>query len=88
MMIGAVVVPYLGEYTTLFSSTFTFRADGVVLHTAALRGSEAAQILITTTYLIMTVTFAGYIGYVTRQSERSARRQVHLQAWHLRQLVA
>jgi len=88
LMIGAVVVPYLGEYAGLFPPTYTFRDDGVLMHTLALRGTEATQMFITTTYLISTVAFAGYIGYVTRQSERTARRQVRLQAWHLRQLVA
>ncbi|MDQ3340899.1 MAG: protein kinase [Myxococcota bacterium] len=88
LMIGAVIVPYLAESAGLLSATFTFRDDGVLLHTAALRGAEWMQIVIGTTYIALAVAFAGYLGFVTRRSERGARRQLRLQAWHLRQLVA
>ena len=86
-MLVAIFVPYLGEVLGWFSSTFTFVPDGVVFHAAALRGPETWQVAIVILYILSTVVFAGWMGHVTRQTERGARRQLHLQAWHLQQLV-
>ena len=86
-MLCAILIPYLGEVAGWFSSTFTFVPEGVVFHTPALRGPESWQIAIVVTYIIISVVFSGWMGFVTRETERSARRQLHLQAWHLQQLV-
>ena len=67
--------------------TSTHVEDGLLLHTPSLRGDATAQIAIGAGYIVLSIAFAGWMGYVTRQSERGARRRLHLQAWHLRQLV-
>jgi serine/threonine-protein kinase len=88
MMIVGILVPYLGEHAGLFPPTFTVVPEGVLLHTGALRGSELWQIANGVSYIILTITFCTWMGHTARQSEHRARHQLHLQAWHLRQLVA
>lgn len=88
LMILAVLVPFAGEALGLIPATYTFNGDGVQLHTPALRGPRTWQLAIAALYVIVAVAFSGWLGHQTRQSERRARRQLHLQAWHLRQLVS
>ncbi len=87
LLILAVVVPYGAEAAGWLSSTFSFTPDGVHLHTPALRGPQSWQLVIALGYVVCSISFGGYIGYVTQQSERAARRQLHIQSWHLRQLM-
>lgn len=87
-MLVAVLVPLVGELLGWLPSTFTITSDGVLLHTPALRGSATSLIAIMLVYVSFTIVFAGTMGYVTGRSERVARRQLHLQAWQLRQLVS
>jgi serine/threonine-protein kinase len=87
IMLVAVLVPFIGETLGWLSATYTFTADGVHLHSSALRGPVAWQIAIAIAYIIAAITFSGWMGYLTRQSEHTARRQLRVQAWHLAQLV-
>jgi len=87
IMLAAVLVPLIGETIGWLPATFTFTADGVQLHTPALRGPISSQLAIASAYIVAAITFAGWMGYLTRQSEHAARLQLRVQAWHLAQLV-
>jgi hypothetical protein len=87
LMLAAVLLPWLGELAGLLPQTLAFLGDGIAIRTPHLAGGaagRAASWLVFATLLLATVTM---IVYFVRRTERASRRELHLQAWHLRQLV-
>ena len=86
-MVGAIVLPWLGELTGLLPQTFAFTAHGTVVHTPELIGGEAMRIAGWVVFAAGMLAAATTMGYLVRRAEREGRRRLHLHAWHLRQLV-
>ena len=88
LMMAAVVGPYVGELAGWLPATTTFVPEGLLLSSPALRGGSGVMTLLALLYPICVIAIAGWLGNTTRASELAARRQLHLQTWHLRQLVS
>jgi serine/threonine-protein kinase len=82
----AVLAPWLGELIGSIPSTMTI--DGAVtMRSPALSLTPVPTLVLLVSYTVMLITAAVMRATGLRRAERSARRSLHLQAWHLRQLV-
>jgi len=86
-MIAAVLLPWLAELAGLVPQTFRFLEDGVLIHTPDLAGGAAARAFSWVAFSTVLLAAATMIAYFVRRAEQESRRRLHLQAWHLRQLV-
>ncbi len=84
---AGVFLPAWAESLGVVSSTIDITPDGMLLHAPA-RFAPWMVLPITTLYAVAIVTVATVLGRLVRAQERKSRRQLHLQAWQLRQLVA
>jgi serine/threonine-protein kinase len=87
VMSSAVLLPWLAETAGWISKTLTVNAAGVNMDSPAMGTSSIPSQCILVGYTIALVTIAVTMGISRRDAERSARRTLHLQSWHLRQLV-
>jgi hypothetical protein len=86
-MLAAVFVPWLGELAGILPATFTFHDGGILIHTPDLGGGATLRVITWVAFSTLVVATATVIAYVVRRTEGESRRRLHLQAWHLRQLV-
>jgi hypothetical protein len=86
-MLAAVLLPWLGELAGLLPETFAFTDTGTVIHTPELANSAAVRAIGWVTFSTIVLAATTTIGYFVRRTERESQRRLHLQAWHLRQLV-
>jgi len=87
VMSSAVLLPWLAETVGWISQTLTVNAAGINMDSPAMGTSTVPSQFILVGYTIALVTIAVTMGISRRDAERSARRTLHLQSWHLRQLV-
>jgi hypothetical protein len=88
LMMASVLVPWLAELAGLAPTTlFVLGGDGLTLRAPALRGSEAAIVIVGMTYSVGLIAGAVWVAEAMRTRFRDAHRHLHLQAWQLRQLV-
>jgi hypothetical protein len=83
---AALVLPAVAERFGLLPSTLDVQANGVLLHPPS--HLEQAPMPAVVMLAVGIITAAVMLGRLTRAQERRSRRQLHLQAWQLRQLVA
>jgi serine/threonine-protein kinase len=88
LLATAIVGPAVAEQLGLIRSTVEVTADGGLLFHAPARFAGWMVLPITSLYAIAMVALATVLGRLMRAQERKSRRQLHLQAWQLRQLVA
>jgi len=87
VMSSAVLLPWLAETVGLISHTLTVNEAGINMDSPAMGTSTVPSQFILVGYTIALVTIGVTMGISRRDAERSARRTLHLQSWHLRQLV-
>jgi hypothetical protein len=88
LMMASVLVPWLAELAGLAPTTlFVLGGDGLTLRAPALRGSEAAIVIVGMTYSVGLIAGAVWVAEAMRTRFRDAHLHLHLQAWQLRQLV-
>ena len=87
-MTAAMIVPGLLEETGVISRTFSGELDQLRLFAPALQGGEELGLIVGVLYAVGLIAAAITIARIVRAGERTSRRQLHLQAWQLRQLVA
>jgi serine/threonine-protein kinase len=84
---ASVFLPVYAEQLGVLPRTIDITPDGMLVHGPA-RFASWMVLPITTLYGVAIVAVATVIGRLMRAQERKSRRQLHLQAWQLRQLVA
>jgi serine/threonine-protein kinase len=87
LMILAVLVPWLAEYSGLISRTMWIENNTLMVRSPALSMHAVAVQTGLTVYSIVLIGFAGLMAFVSSGAERAARHRLHLQAWQLRQLM-
>jgi len=86
-MIVAIAVPWVLEATGVIAKTFEITDVGPVFYHAHIYGGAALRTFGIALYIVGLICSASALTYFVRQVERDTRRQLHLQTWHLRQLV-
>ena len=87
VMLSAVLLPWFAETVGWISPTITVNAAGINMDWPAMDTSTVRSQFILVGYTVSLVAIAVTMGISRRDAERSARRTLHLQSWHLRQLV-
>src|SRR5581483_3729778 len=86
--VAAVVAPVALEALGVFQSTWTFIGDTLAIHSNVVHGpnrtTEAIALILVHIALI---AMAGNVVRTNARSRRAAERRLHIQAWHLRQLL-
>jgi len=88
LLVGAILVPALGEAIGVLPSTFVIEHSVIHVRPPGLAGPPEFVYAMAIVYVITLVVTAVTMGRMMRGGDRGARRQLHLQAWQLRQLVA
>ena len=89
-ILGTIVVvgEWLAEVFGWVSRTITI-VDGAIVLKSPLAGVEAFPAIPALIFFAITLTaVAGGLAHSAARSERSTRRQLQVQAWHLRQLLS
>ncbi len=86
-IVGAIVVPEIAQQLGWLERTIDLVPGGVLIHAPA-RIAEWMIIPALLAYVGGVVAVAILVARLGRGQERASRRQLHLQAWQLRQLVA
>jgi len=84
----ATVAPVALEALGIFEPTWWFEGDSIRIRSAVLHGrtptsETAALVVVHVTFIAMTGMFARVIS----RDRRAAEHRLHIQAWHLRQLL-
>jgi eukaryotic-like serine/threonine-protein kinase len=92
MVASSLIVAVLGcvllERTGVLSPTMSVSSSGVTFAGPAFSGQELPVLVVGSMYVVMLIAGASIIGETMRQRTRTAHRQLLIQAWQLRQLVA
>jgi eukaryotic-like serine/threonine-protein kinase len=86
-MLVAIAVPWVLEATGVLSKTFEITEGGPVFYHAYIYGNAALRTAGLVVYIVALICSAAALTFFVRQVERDTRRQLHLQTWHLKQLV-
>jgi serine/threonine-protein kinase len=86
-IVSATVLPAVAQDLGWLGRSVDVMPTGVLIHTAT-HVSEWMLVPSLAMYVIGIVTAAILLARLGRVEERTSRRQLHLQAWQLRQLVA
>ena len=88
LMSASVLVPLAGERIGWLERTMEEVPNvGMLLHTPAIVDSAWDASVRGSAYVLVLVGAAVAIAHVMRRTDEELRRRLHLQAWHLRQLV-
>jgi len=85
---AATIAPVALEATGIFEPTWWFEGDSIRIHSAVLHGRSRA--IETVGLVSVNVAFIAMIGMFARaisRDRRAAEHRLHVQAWHLRQLL-
>ena len=84
---AALALPIALEHLGWLGSTFDFRSDGILFRSTVIDTPPVPSQVLLTGFCLFHVAMAGVFASFLTREQRQAQRQVHLQAWHLRQLV-
>ncbi len=87
LMVSAVALPWLAEETGLTTPTLLITDDGAILHNPQVFGGAVMRTWGWALYAVGLIAAAIAIATYVRRRERESKRRLHLQAWHLRELV-
>jgi hypothetical protein len=88
LLVAAILVPALGEWIGVLPTTLVVEHGVMHYRPPGLAGPPAFIYTMAVVYVITLVITSVGVGRMMRGGDRGARRQLHLQAWQLRQLVA
>jgi serine/threonine-protein kinase len=86
--IGAMVLPLVLEWADVIGRTWTVE-NGVLISGSdifEMRGNATQEVTLIVANIVF-VAVTGMVCYAINQQRRHAQRQLHIQAWHLRQLL-
>jgi serine/threonine-protein kinase len=84
----AVVTPVVLEATGVFQSTWSFIGDTLAIRSAVVHGpNRTIEAIALIAVHIALIVMAGNVVRSTSRDRRAAERRLHVQAWHLRQLL-
>jgi serine/threonine-protein kinase len=86
-MIVAVLSPFALERLGVISPTISVSNAGLLLNAPAISGNEGAVLAVGVLYMVLLIAGACAMAETLRVRNRDAKRQLHIQAWQLRQLV-
>jgi serine/threonine-protein kinase len=86
-VIAALVVPIALEATGVFTPTWWFDGDSIRVRSAVLYGSNTVLEVMLIAANVLFIAGAVLFARVTSRDRRAAERRLHIQAWHLRQLL-
>ena len=86
-MIFAVLTPFALERLGVMSTTISVSNAGVLLTAPAISGTQSAVLAVGVLYMVLLIAGACAMAETLRVKNRDAKRQLHIQAWQLRQLV-
>jgi len=86
-LVAAIVLPALAEQLGWLRVTLESVPGGLLMH-PALHIPPALLVPVVALFATGMVVSAIALGRYTRTQERTLRRQLHVQAWHLRQLIS
>jgi hypothetical protein len=87
LMSGAIVIPWLLEVAGVLPATARVRPDEVILDVHWVTRGRDPNMWLLIVYATALVTSACWMARTIRKRERTAKRQLLVQAWQLRQLV-
>jgi hypothetical protein len=88
-MIGAltILVPIIAELAGFVPRTTFFENDALVIRSWTVHLPEVPALLVICASLVGTLVIPGIYVLRVRDSLMGAERRLHLQSWHLRQLI-
>jgi hypothetical protein len=87
-LIAAILLPLFGEWLGILPTTVTVEYGILHYRPPGLAGPPAFLWASGILYAISLIVSCVAVGRMMRGSDRGSRRQLHLQAWQLRQLMA
>src|SRR5205823_3484884 len=87
VMVGAVLVPWGLELIGLKAPSITLAHGTILLHPLTLADRQGLWFFLPL-FVVGVIAAVTPILFNVRRKERDSKRLLHLQAWHLRQLVA
>jgi serine/threonine-protein kinase len=88
MPASAVLVPFVLERLDVLATTTSVTGDGILMRAQAIGGEETTVLVVAALYVFALVGSAAFMASRMKAQERRAKRDLFLQAWQLRQLVA
>jgi eukaryotic-like serine/threonine-protein kinase len=82
-----VVVPVALEQLGVFGRTTSIDGDTLMIRSAAIDGHPRTIIVALVVSQVVLLAMAGRFALVTSRERREAERRLHIQAWHLKQLL-
>jgi hypothetical protein len=83
----AVSVPVVLEALGLFEPTWWIDGDSIRIRSAVLHASRTIETVALVAVHVVFISIVGRFARVTSRDRRAAERRLHIQAWHLRQLL-
>jgi tRNA A-37 threonylcarbamoyl transferase component Bud32 len=84
----AVIAPVALEVVGVFEPTWWLEGDSIRIRSAVLHGtSRASETMALIVAHLVFITMVGKFARATSRDRRAAERRLHIQAWHLRQLL-
>jgi eukaryotic-like serine/threonine-protein kinase len=82
-----VIAPVVLEATGVLQQTSWFAGDVLVIRSPMLDGTAVSLTIALVSAQVLLLAIAARFAWVTSRERRAAERHMHIQAWHLRQLL-
>jgi serine/threonine-protein kinase len=86
-VVAALVAPIVLEATGVLTPTWWFDADTIRVRSAVVQGSHTALTVTLVAANVLFIAMSVLFFRATSRDRRAAERRLHIQAWHLRQLL-
>jgi eukaryotic-like serine/threonine-protein kinase len=83
----SVIAPVALEAAGVLTPTTWFEGDTLVIHSAVIRGTAQVKTIAVIAVQIGLLALAALYARATSRERREAEQRMHIQAWHLRQLL-
>jgi tRNA A-37 threonylcarbamoyl transferase component Bud32 len=88
ILTGGVAVPWILEIAGVLSPTYTFANGTIILSSSAVAFTAVPVLLAFGTVLVLLAAVVAVLLRSMATRQRDATKQIEVQSWHLRQLVA
>jgi serine/threonine-protein kinase len=87
-VLAAVLLPFVLEELGVFERTWSFDGDHLKIGSSVIHGiNRTAEAFVLVAANVVFIAAAGLFARATNRDHRRAARRLHVQAWHLRQLL-
>ena len=86
-VVASLVAPIALEAAGVFAPTWWFDGDSIRVRPAVVYGSDAMLEVTLVAANVLFIAGAVLFARATSRDRRAAERRLHIQAWHLRQLL-